>query len=96
MLMNCLSDLMQYSLEVSQSCKKEIKKLCKKNKNLETALRKKLNQILETPYHFKPLKKPLQNCRRVHVLNCFVLIYEVIPERQSVKLLKFCHHDNAY
>ena len=90
--MRFLSDFMQ--LEISSDCKKEIRKLCKNNKNLETALKKKIQQIIEMPYHFKPLKKPLQNKRRVHILSSFVLIYEV--EGEIVRLLRFAHHDDAY
>ncbi|MFH0884300.1 MAG: type II toxin-antitoxin system RelE/ParE family toxin [Candidatus Micrarchaeota archaeon] len=87
---------MVYSLELSVDCKKEIAKLCRKNPVLEEALRKKIIQILEMPNHFKPLRKPLQNKRRVHVMNCFVLIYEVIEETKTVRLLCFSHHDDAY
>jgi YafQ family addiction module toxin component len=87
---------MPYSLEFSQDCRKEIKKLCRKNKNLEIALKKKINQVLGKPHHFKPLKRPLQNKRRVHILNCFVLIYEVVEESKTVRLLRLSHHDDAY
>ena len=87
---------MPYALELHPDCKKEIRKLCKKNKALESALKKKISRIVEAPHHSKPLKKPLQNKRRVQVLNCFVLVYEVVEETNSVKLLKFCHHDEAY
>ena len=90
------SDGMAYSLEFSERCRKEMKKLCAKNSNLEEALRKKIAQILEMPHHFKPLRKPLQNKRRVHVLNCFVLIYEISEETKTVRLLRFSHHDDAY
>jgi YafQ family addiction module toxin component len=87
---------MPYNLELSGPCKRGIQKMCRKNKVLENALKKKINQILDTPYHFKPLKAPLQNKRRVHIMNCFVLIYEVVEETKSVRLLKFSHHDDAY
>jgi YafQ family addiction module toxin component len=87
---------MAYLLEFSEDCRDDVKKLCKKNTILETALRKKITQILEVPYHFKPLCKPLHNKRRVHVLGCFVLIYEIIEENKTVRLLRFSHHDDAY
>jgi len=34
-------------------------------------------EVFVIPYRFKPLKKPLQNKRRVHVGGSFVLIYEI-------------------
>ncbi len=87
---------MEYQLETSLECKEEIISHCKKNKVLEDAIRKKVNQIVHMPHHFKPLHKPLQNKRRVHIMNCFVLIYEIIEESKTVKLLKFSHHKDAY
>ena len=87
---------MDYLLEYSPECKKEVKKLCKNNLPLQEALKKKVERILYSPYHFKPLKKPLQNRRRVHVLKCFVLTYEINEEERLVRLLKFSHHDDAY
>ena len=87
---------MDYSFEYSPECKKEVKKLCKNNLPLQSALKKKIEQILRTPYHFKPLKKPLQNRRRVHILKGFVLTYEIIEEEKGVRLLSFSHHDEAY
>jgi len=87
---------MAYCIEYDPDCKKEIKKLCRKNTTMEKALRKKIEQILENPYHFKPLKNPLQYRRRVHILNCFVLTYSIIEETRTVKFLSFTRHDNAY
>lgn len=102
--MNCLSDPMPkslkkqsyWNLDFDPDCKKEIKKLCKKNTTLESALRKKIKQILEMPHHFKPLGNLMHNRRRVHILNCFVLTYSIIEESKTVKLLSFTHHDKAY
>lgn len=87
---------MPYALEYCPECKKEVKKLCRNNGPLREALEKKVGQILSAPYHFKPLKKPLHNQRRVHILNCFVLTYEILEGQKSVRLLKFSHHDKAY
>jgi mRNA-degrading endonuclease RelE of RelBE toxin-antitoxin system len=87
---------MPYSFEYCPECKKEVKKLCKNSRPLKEALKKKVEQILESPHHFKPLKKPLQQQQRVHILNCFVLTYETEEEQKLVRLLKFLHHDKAY
>ena len=57
---------------------------------------KKVKEILRDPYRFKPLKKPLQNKRRVHVGGSFVLIYEINEEKSIVTLVDFDHHDNIY
>ena len=57
---------------------------------------KKVQAILDDPYRFKPLKKPLQNKRRVHIGGSFVLIYEINDEEKIVTLLDFDHHDNIH
>jgi len=86
---------MAYELDISDVCEESIRKHSKKNAALKTALEKKIRQILENPHHFKPLKNPLQNKRRVQ-LGSFVLIYEIDEQTRTVKFLKFSHHDDAY
>ena len=56
----------------------------------------RVNDILADPYRFKPLRKPMQNKRRVHVGGPFVLIYEINEREQLITLLDFDHHDNIY
>ena len=55
-----------------------------------------VNDILADPYRFKPLRRPMQNKRRVHVGGPFVLIYGIDEKEQLVTLLDFGHHDNIY
>lgn len=83
-----------YELEKGEKFEEDIKNLLRKNKALEDALKKAIERVLLNPEHFKPLKAPLQNTRRVHVLGSFVLVYEV--KGGVVKLLRFAHHDEAY
>ncbi|MFH1751616.1 MAG: type II toxin-antitoxin system RelE/ParE family toxin [archaeon] len=85
---------MRFHLEMTREFEKNYNKKSKKNPEIRKAGEKKLKQILDNPYKFKPLHKPLQNFKRVHILKCFVLIY-VIKE-QTVILTKFDHHDKAY
>ena len=59
------------------------------------AVNKKIQQILDDPFQFKPLKHPLEGLRRVHV-GSFVLIYEVMQNHEKVRVLKYKHHDEAY
>jgi len=85
-----------YKLAVKESLDRKLKRLRTKDKELLRLLEKKVNDILEDPYRFKPLRKPLQNKRRVHVAGPFVLIYEIIETEQLVTLLDFDHHNNIY
>jgi mRNA interferase RelE/StbE len=85
-----------FRLAVKESLDKKLKKLQKKDKELLIFVEKKVQEILLDPYRFKPLKKPLQNKRRVHVGGSFVLIYEINERAELVTLDDFDHHDNIY
>ncbi|MGR3309312.1 MAG: type II toxin-antitoxin system RelE family toxin [Candidatus Brocadiales bacterium] len=85
-----------YKLAIKESLDKKLKKLQKKDKEMLRLIDKKIQDILADPYRFKPLKKPLQNKRRVHVDGSFVLIYDVNEEKKLVTMFDFDHHDNIY
>jgi YafQ family addiction module toxin component len=85
-----------YKLAVKESLDKKFKKLKKKDREMLMLIDRKVQEILDDPYRFKPLRKPLQKKRRVHVGRSFVLIYEINEEEKIVTLLDFDHHDNIY
>lgn len=85
-----------YQLAIKDGLDKKFKKLQQKNKDLLQLVYRKVQDILIAPHRFKPLKKPLQNRRRVHVGGSFVLVYEVNEQEKLVTLLDFDHHDNTY
>jgi len=85
-----------YKLAVKESLDKKFKRLQKKNKEMLRFINRKVQDILEDPYRFKTLRKPLQNKRRVHVGGSFVLIYEINKKEKIVTLFDFDHHDNIY
>ena len=70
------------------------KKLRKKDSVQFEALCKKVNDILENPQQFKPLKNPMQHLRRVHV-GSFVLVYDTDEERKVVTIRRYEHHDDV-
>jgi addiction module RelE/StbE family toxin len=82
-------------LEIEEDVIKLFRKLGKKDRKQLEAVNKKIQQILEAPLQFKPLKYPLEGLRRVHV-GSFVLIYEVLENPKRVRVLKYKHHDEAY
>ncbi len=87
---------MPHSLEVAERLSKVFRKLAKKDKTTFEAISKKVNEILENPYLYKPLKAPMQNKRRVHISGSFVLIFKIDEPRKVVQVLEFEHHDKAY
>jgi YafQ family addiction module toxin component len=85
-----------YKLAIKESLDNKFRKLQKKDKEMLRLIDRKVQDILEDPYRFKPLRKPLQNKRRVHVGGPFVLVYEVNEKEKIVTLFDFDHHDNIY
>ncbi|MBN2051899.1 type II toxin-antitoxin system mRNA interferase toxin, RelE/StbE family [Candidatus Woesearchaeota archaeon] len=87
---------MAYSLNISDELDKKFSKLAKKDKKQLAIINKKIEQIQENPYHFKPLRGDMKGSRRVHIDKSFVLTYEVDEENMIVRLLDYDHHDNIY
>jgi YafQ family addiction module toxin component len=85
-----------WELEVSPEFARDYKKLCARNAGFKRMVDLKTRQILESPTHYKPLRAPLQGVRRVHVGGAFVLMFEPVESRRTVRLLRLAHHDEAY
>lgn len=84
-----------YDLEIRDSVDNIFKKLSKKDRVSLEYINKKILEIKENPYHFKPLRSPLQNYRRVHIGN-FVLVYSINEQAKTVIIERYLHHDQAY
>jgi YafQ family addiction module toxin component len=85
-----------YALAVSVEADRKFKKLSKKNRTQLEIINKKVRQILENPYRFKPLRGDLFGARRVHIDSSFVLTYEIDEKAKTVKILDYDHHDNIF
>jgi len=85
-----------FKLAVKESLDRKFKRLRTKDKEMLRLVEKKVKDILTDPYRFKPLRRPMQNKRRVHVGGPFVLVYEIDERERVVTLLDFDHHDNIY
>ena len=84
-----------YNVELREEVERVLKKLAKKDKMSSVYISKKIEQIRENPYHFKPLRKPLQNYWRVHIGN-YVLVYSIDEKRKTIIIEKYKHHDEVY
>ncbi|MBI5803318.1 type II toxin-antitoxin system mRNA interferase toxin, RelE/StbE family [Candidatus Pacearchaeota archaeon] len=84
-----------YNLEVRENINRIFIKLAKKDKVSFEYITKKITEIRENPHHFKPLKAPMQNFRRVHIGN-FVLVYSIDEKRKVVIIEKYEHHNKVY
>ena len=84
---------MSYSLEISEQADKKFSKLRKGQMEI---INNKVQQILDNPHHFKPLRGDLAGARRVHIDKSFVLIYEIMENERLVRILDYDHHDRIY
>ncbi len=87
---------MTYSLETSGKLDRKFAKMAKKDRHRLEIINKKVAEILQNPFHYKPLRGDLHGGRRVHIDSSFVLIYDVDEARGVVRLLDFDHHDKIY
>lgn len=90
------SDCKMYSFKVEDKLQEKLDKLAKRNPELTRNITKKISQIIENPYHFKPLRGELKGKRRVHIAKSFILIFLIDEDAKIVKFLEFEHHDRAY
>lgn len=87
---------MRYRLEISKELDRKFEKLAKRDKKQLGIINKKVDQILENPLHFKPLRGDMKGARRVHIDKSFVLVFEVDEINKLVRLLDYDHHDRIY
>ncbi len=86
----------RFTIDVKPDVDKALAKLSKKNPNQMQIITKKIAQILDNPYHFKPLRGDLSGARRVHIGKSFVLIYGIDEADNKIMILDYDHHDKIY
>lgn len=87
---------MKYEVEIRDHLYKLFEKMKKKERHKLEIINKKVAEISEDPYRYKPLKAPMQHMRRVHIAGSFVLIFSVDENKRTLVLEEFAHHDEAY
>lgn len=71
-----------------------LKKMHKKNRQCYNICMKKIEEIVQNPEQYKPLRHSMKNIRRVHIMKSFVLLFMV--EGDAVIFLDLDHHDSVY
>jgi len=84
-----------YSIVNSPKIDAIFKKLSKKNPNQLETITKKLEEIVQNPYRFKPLSNIMKGLRRVH-FGSYVLVFSTDEKNKTVILEDFDHHDEIY
>jgi YafQ family addiction module toxin component len=85
-----------YSLEIRPQLDKKLAKLYKKDRAQYERVMHKVEEILQNPQHYKNLRAPLQNWKRVHIAKHFILTFSVDEKRKTVILEDYEHHDKIY
>ncbi len=85
-----------YLLERKETINRIFSKLSKRNPKQLEIIYKKLEQVLEDPYRFKPLRSDMKEYREVHIDKHFVLLYSIDKERKVVILIDYDHHDKIF
>ena len=84
-----------YGLIIKPAVDRKFSKLAKKDKKQLEYILKKIDEIVQNPQHYKNLRKPLENWKRVHVGN-YVLTFSVDENVKTVTIEDYDHHDNIY
>jgi YafQ family addiction module toxin component len=84
--------------EIEEKLYKYIKKLFKKDKNKYEIVWKKINEILniENVEHYKNLRAPMNELKRVHIDKSFVLVFKYNKEKNKIIFFDLDHHDRVY
>ena len=87
-----------HEFAIEDKLKKKLMKLSKKDKTLYDSAIKKFTEIASCNdvNHYKNLRKPMNDFKRVHLKIPFVLIFKYDPEKDKVIFYDLEHHDRAY
>ena len=86
---------MTYEILPHPDVETTFRKMAKKDAARFAQLVKKLRELGENPEVGKPLRKPLQGLRRLHIGH-YVLTYTFDKKKGVIALVDFTHHDEAY
>jgi len=83
--------------EIKSALHKKLLKLSKKDKNMYSAVVKKIDDVVGSAdiEHYKNLRYTMKDFKRVHVGH-FVLIFSYDKAEDFISFEDFDHHDNIY
>lgn len=87
-----------HKFSIETSLKKTIHEISRKDKVMYKILMKKMEQIIASQdlNHYKNLRKPLEDFKRVHIKSSFVLLFKYIQSEDKIMFFDLDHHDNIY
>lgn len=85
-----------YKIDTKTRIDRIFLKLGKKNTKQLEIIDKKIKEIIKNPHRYKNLKAPLNNWKRVHIDQHFVLTFSIDEKSKIIVLEDYGHHDNIY
>jgi len=87
-----------YEFEIEEKLHQQLKKLFKKDKKRYEIIWKKINEVINNSNidHYKNLKFPMNEFKRVHIDKSFVLIFKYDKINDKIKFYDLDHHDKIY
>lgn len=89
-----------FEFDLTDELKFIIQKLVKKDRKRVGIINKKIKQIINCDsisiQHYKNLRADLKDFKRVHIDNCFVLVFKVDIQNNHILFVDFDHHDVMY
>ena len=81
-----------------EKLKKKLSIVFKKDPRRYKILMNKIEEIISSDKidHYKNLRKPLQNFKRIHIDAHFVLVFKYEKNEDAVYFYDFDHHDKIY
>ncbi|MBU4246460.1 MAG: type II toxin-antitoxin system mRNA interferase toxin, RelE/StbE family [Nanoarchaeota archaeon] len=83
-----------YEIEYDHQLRETLNKLFKRDKKRYEICMKKIEEILASPEHYKPLRYDMKNRREVHIAKSFVLTFRI--DGNIIRFLDLEHHDKIF
>ncbi len=87
-----------HKFEIEEKLHQILKKLFKKDKKGYEIVWKKITEIINNLNieHYKNLKFPMNEFKRVHIDKSFVLVFKYDKINDKIKFYDLDHHDKIY
>ncbi len=87
-----------YKFEIEKNLHQILKKFFKKDKKRYKIVWKKITEIINSSdiEHYKNLKFPMNEFKRVHIDKSFILIFKFDKTNEKIQFYDLNHHDKIY
>ena len=87
-----------HKFEIEEKLHQILKKLFKKDKKRYEITWKKINEVVNSSdvEHYKNLKFPMNEFKRVHIDKSFVLVFKYDKTNNKIRFYDLDHHDKIY